>query len=196
MSVVAFNKRKTVGFLCDGVSAISAMAEQIEVLAGQVEQGFGQHPDAEIYLSQPGLGVILGARVLAEFGDDPNRYADAKGRKNYSGMSADHQSLRHQTSSAGPLRPGTGGSATPYSSRPTPHSKPHPAPGRSTTGSATTAQPHYQALRALANRLVGILHGCLRNHRPVNTQPQSMLRQRRARRLDAQERAVFRRLGR
>jgi hypothetical protein len=33
-----------------------------------VEQGFGQHPDAEIYLSQPGLGVVLGARVLAEFG--------------------------------------------------------------------------------------------------------------------------------
>jgi hypothetical protein len=52
-----------------------------------VEQGFGRHPDVEIYLSQPGLGMILGARVLAEFGDDPDRYADARGRKNYSGMS-------------------------------------------------------------------------------------------------------------
>src|SRR4029077_13301138 len=29
----------------------------------------------------------------------------------------------------------------PYSSRPTPPSEPQPAPGRSTTGSATTAQP-------------------------------------------------------
>ena len=63
------------------------MAAQTEVLAGQVEQGFGQHPDAEIYRSQPGLGDVLGARVLAEFGDDPGRYADAKARKNYSGMS-------------------------------------------------------------------------------------------------------------
>jgi Transposase IS116/IS110/IS902 family len=63
------------------------MAAQTEVLAGQVEQGFDQHPDAEIYRSQPGLGLILGARVLAEFGDDPDRYADAKARKNYSGMS-------------------------------------------------------------------------------------------------------------
>ena len=27
------------------------------------------------------------ARVLAEFGDDPNRYADAKSRKNYAGTS-------------------------------------------------------------------------------------------------------------
>jgi Transposase IS116/IS110/IS902 family len=46
---------------------------------------FGRHRDAEIYASQPGLGVILGARVLAEFGDDPHRYADAKARKNYAG---------------------------------------------------------------------------------------------------------------
>jgi hypothetical protein len=52
------------------IVVLAAMAEQTEVLAGQVEQGFGQHPDAEIYLSQPGLGTILGARVLAEFGDE------------------------------------------------------------------------------------------------------------------------------
>jgi hypothetical protein len=36
---------------------------------------FGRHPDAEIILSQPGLGVVLGARVLAEFGDARERYA-------------------------------------------------------------------------------------------------------------------------
>jgi transposase len=69
------------------LAVLTTMVAQTEVLAGQVEQGFGQHPDAEIYRSQPGLGVILGARVLAEFGDDPDRYADAKARKNYSGMS-------------------------------------------------------------------------------------------------------------
>ncbi len=33
--------------------------------------------------SLPGLGVILGARVLGEFGHDPNRYTTAKSRKNY-----------------------------------------------------------------------------------------------------------------
>ena len=32
----------------------------------------------EIYRNQPGLGAILGARVLAEFGDDPTRYTDAR----------------------------------------------------------------------------------------------------------------------
>ena len=56
-------------------------------LQGQVEAHFGQHPDAEIYLSQPGLGAITGARVLGEFGDDPHRYACAKARRNYAGTS-------------------------------------------------------------------------------------------------------------
>ena len=39
----------------------------------------------EILRSLPGLGIVLGARVLGEFGDDPNRYADAQARKNYAG---------------------------------------------------------------------------------------------------------------
>ena len=30
--------------------------------------------------------------------------------------------------------------------------------------SAISGATHHQALRALANRLVGILHGCLRHH--------------------------------
>ena len=37
--------------------------------------------------SLPGLGTILGARVLGEFGDEPNRYGNAKSRKNYAGTS-------------------------------------------------------------------------------------------------------------
>jgi transposase len=43
--------------------------------------------DAEIYLSRPGLGVVPGARLLAEFGDDTTRYPDARSRKNYAGTS-------------------------------------------------------------------------------------------------------------
>jgi Transposase IS116/IS110/IS902 family len=31
--------------------------------------------------------MIVAARVLAEFRDDPNRYADAKSRRNYAGTS-------------------------------------------------------------------------------------------------------------
>jgi transposase len=61
---------------------LTVLNEQIKTLQGQVEAHFGQHPAAEIIVSQPGLGPILGARVLAEFGDAQGRYASAKSRKN------------------------------------------------------------------------------------------------------------------
>ena len=71
---------------------VSALAAMLGCLNGQVvaleEQLAGRlatHPDAVIVRSQPGLGVVLGARVLAEFGDDPARYATAKGRKAFAG---------------------------------------------------------------------------------------------------------------
>ncbi|MFJ9371015.1 hypothetical protein ACIRRA_42315 [Nocardia sp. NPDC101769] len=63
------------------------LREQITALKGQGEAHFDRHPDAEIVLSQPGLGVVLGAWVLAEFGDARDRYASAKARKNYPGSS-------------------------------------------------------------------------------------------------------------
>lgn len=149
------------------VAVITAMALQVEVLQGEVEAGFGRHPDVEIYRSQPGLGEILGARVLAEFGDDPTRYSDAKARRNYAGTSpitkasgksrtvlARHVRNRHladalylQAFSALTSSPG----ARAYYDA-------HRARGAT----------HHQALRALGNRLVGILHGCLRHHTPYN----------------------------
>src|SRR5580692_6504031 len=69
------------------IAVITVLSEQVKALQGQVEADFGQHPDAEIYRSQPGMGAILGARVLAEFGDDPHRYADGKSRRNYAATS-------------------------------------------------------------------------------------------------------------
>jgi transposase len=69
------------------VAVLSTLNEQVKILQGEVEAHFGEHPDAEIVLSQPGLGPILGARVLAEFGDEHQRYASAKARKNYAGTS-------------------------------------------------------------------------------------------------------------
>ena len=145
------------------VAVITALVTQIETLQSEVEAGFGRHPDAEIYLSQPGLGPVLGARVLAEFGDDPARYADPKARKNYSGMAPITRAsgtkrvvlaryarnrrladaLYQQAFAALTASPG----ARAYYDR-------HRARGAT----------HHQALRALANRLVGILHGCLRHH--------------------------------
>ena len=49
------------------VAVITTLNEQAKLLEEQVKEHFGRHPDAEIYQSQPGLGAILGARVLGEF---------------------------------------------------------------------------------------------------------------------------------
>jgi transposase len=149
------------------VAVITELVVQTAVLEAEVGASFGRHPDAEIYLSQPGLGKVLGARVLAEFGDDPHRYTDTKARKNYSGMSpitkasgtkrvvlARHarnrrlaDALYQQAFAALTASPG----ARSYYDT-------HRARGAT----------HHQALRALSNRLVGILHGCLRHHQPYD----------------------------
>jgi transposase len=73
------------------VRVITALNLEIGQLGEVVAHNFGHHRDDEIYASQPGLGVILGARVLAEFGDDRSRFADAKAHKNYA---APHRSPR------------------------------------------------------------------------------------------------------
>ena len=67
------------------VAVITSLSEQLASLEAALTSAFGAHPDAGIVHSQPGLGVVLAARVLAEFGDDPNRYASARARKAYAG---------------------------------------------------------------------------------------------------------------
>ena len=82
-------------------------------MEGQVEAYFGRHPDAEIYLSQPGLGAVLGARVLAEFGDDPHRYATRQGPQELRRHQPDHPSLGQEEGRRSPASCTTTGSSTP-----------------------------------------------------------------------------------
>jgi transposase len=145
------------------VAVLATLNGEIVTMQGEVAAHFGRHPAAEIYLSQPGLGVILGARVLSEFGDDPDRYADAKARKNYAGTSP----ITRQS-----------GKQKFVLARYVHNDRLLDALGRQAF-TALTASPaarvyydqlrsrgkdHNAALRQLANRLVGILHGCLKTN--------------------------------
>jgi transposase len=142
-------------------AVITTLREQIAVLEGQVGEHFHAHPDAEIIASQPGLGPVLGARVLAEFGDDPHRYASAKARKNYAATSPiTRQSGKKKTVIArhvanDRLRDALDAQAFAALST---------SPGARACYDAhrTAGHGHRAALRHLANRLVGILHGCLK----------------------------------
>jgi hypothetical protein len=145
------------------VKIIAELNRQIAGLEASLADHFDQHPDADIYLSLPGIGVILGVRVLGEFGDDPDRYTNPKARKNYAGTSPlTKASGRKRAVLARHIRnrrlydaidqwafcaiSNSEGCRLYYDER------------------RAAGDLHHQALRALGNRLVGILHGCLEHH--------------------------------
>jgi transposase len=67
------------------VKVLAELTTQINALEQELTSAVEIHPDAEILRSLPGLGVVLSARVLAEFGDDPTRYPHPTARKTYAG---------------------------------------------------------------------------------------------------------------
>jgi transposase len=149
------------------VAILAAVAEQITALEGEVAACFGRHPDAEVFVSQPGLGTILGARVLGEFGDAPHRYRDAKARKNYAATSPiTRASGKKRTVTARHIHNDwlidalTGQAFSALSCSPGARAYYDQIRARGTG--------HQPALRQLANRLVGILHGCLKTHTLYN----------------------------
>lgn len=149
------------------VAVITALNTQINNLTTELGSHFEQHPDAAIYRSLPGIGVVLGARVLGEFGDDPERYANAKSRKNYAGTS--------------PLTIASGKKRA-VLARHARNKRLYDAIDQWAFCSLSTSpgarayyderraheDTHHQALRALGNRWTGILHGCLKTHTPYN----------------------------
>ena len=149
------------------VAVLGELVTQIAALEIELADRFDQHPDAKIIRSLPGLGMILGARALAEFGDDPNRFDGAKSRKNYASTSPiTKASGKHRVVLARYARnrrladvcyrwafsaiSASPGARVFYDQR------------------RTAGDTHNRALRALANRLVGILHGCLRHGTPYD----------------------------
>jgi transposase len=151
------------------VAAIARLLRQMnqEVASLEKELGasFEMHPDAEIYFSQPGLSDVLGARVLAEFGDDRTRFDDPKARKNYAGTSPiTRASGTRKVVLARFVRNRRLADACDkwaFASL-----RCSPGCRRYYDQQRARHRNHHEALRALANRLVGILHGCLRHHQP------------------------------
>ncbi|WP_344337235.1 IS110 family transposase [Kitasatospora putterlickiae] len=138
-----------------------ALNEQIAGLEEQVSAHFLAHPDAEIYLSMPGIGEITGARVLAEFGDDPTRYTSAKARKNYAGTSPiTRASGKVHSVQARFVRNNRLADALQRQA----FCSLQRSPGARRYYDKQRARDldYNPALRQLGNRLVGILHGCLK----------------------------------
>jgi Transposase/Transposase IS116/IS110/IS902 family len=145
------------------VRVLGELTSQVTALEQDLTAAFESHPDAEVLRSLPGLGVVLGARVLAEFGDDPARFGHPTGRKAYAGTAP-------VTRASGTRKVVLARIARNKRLADACYLWAFSALSRSPGARAyydqhrARGQTHHQALRALANRLVGILHGCLRHH--------------------------------
>ncbi|WP_328445778.1 IS110 family transposase [Streptomyces sp. NBC_00386] len=142
---------------------LEAACTAADDLAAAVEEAFPRHPDAEVLLSFPGLGIQLAARILAEIGDDHTRFADARGLKAYAGASPITRASGKKSSitrrwvkndrlnhagylwAFASLRPSAGANAH-YRRR------------------RETGDWHAAAQRNLFNRMLGQLYHCLQDH--------------------------------
>ncbi|BDH15359.1 mini-circle putative transposase for IS117 [Streptomyces hygroscopicus] len=161
----------------------AAMGVRTAAILGQLDQAcratnditthladtFAAHPQAATYLSFPGVGTVVGARLLSEIGDDPIRFPTARALRAYA--------------TAAPL---TWASGTSHSvSRRRLGNKILMATGHHWAFATLTASPgcrahydrrraagdrHAAALRNLYGRLLGCLHHCLATGQPYAEQ--------------------------
>ncbi len=153
---------------CRGCGPGDWSTRRSSALEGEVEAHFGRHPDAEVYLSQPGLGRgprRPGARRVRR---RPDPLRGREGPQELRRNLPDHPPVRQEDASCWPATSTTTGSSTPSSRQAftaltaSPGARAYYDQLRA-RGSDTNA-----ALRQLANRLVGILHGCLKTRTPYD----------------------------
>ncbi|MFI6005193.1 IS110 family transposase [Streptomyces sp. NPDC051366] len=149
---------------------LDAACTAADNLAQAVEETFAQHEDAEVILSFPGLGTQLGARVLAEIGDDRERFADARGLKAYAGSSPITRASGKKSAITRRWvkndRLNHAGYLWAFAAlTSSPGAKAHYRKRRD-----DHADWHASALRNLFNRMIGQLHHCLQQHKLFDEQ--------------------------
>jgi transposase len=151
------------------VAVLHELNAQVVRLEEALGAALGRHRQAPILRSQPGLGVVLAARLLGEFGDDPPRFATAKGRKAYAGTAPITRASGTRTvvSARVARNDWLANACTLWAFAALTTS---PGARRCYDRHRAAGNSHQQALRALGNRLVGILHGCLAHNVVYNEQ--------------------------
>lgn len=145
------------------VSLLQELNRQVAALEAKLSSSFEKHPEAEILRSLPGLGPVLAPRVLGEFGDDPTRFSHAKARKCYAGTAPITKASGTRKVVLARVARNRRLSDACYQWA---FCSLHASAGAKALYDAQRAKgaTHHQALRVVANRWVGILHGCLTSH--------------------------------
>ncbi|WP_039803672.1 IS110 family transposase [Nocardia araoensis] len=146
------------------LATLDAACTGADDLEQAVAEKFRTHPDHAIITSFPGLADLTGARVLAEVGDDRNRFADARALKAYAGTApvtrASGRSIsitfrrikNDRLAAVGWVWGFAAGS--------------NPGPAREHyLNRRAHGDRHSAALRHLVNKMLGQLYYCLQNRR-------------------------------
>jgi len=147
------------------LAIIVAMQNAVEQLEKALSLEFDEHPLAPVLRSAPGLGPILAARVLAEVGDDRNRFASAGGLRAFAGTApVTRASGRSRQVKARLVRNKRLGDACHWWAfamlTKSPGAREHYDRRRA------AGDHHNAALRNLANKLIGRLWWCMQNNEP------------------------------
>jgi transposase len=149
------------------IDTITAMSNAITALEAELAAVFNEHAQARVITSLPGLGPILGARVLGELGDDPQRFTDSAGLRSFAGTAPiTRASGRSRVVSARRICNRRLGDACHWwafaAITKSPGARAH-YDRRKAAGDT-----HNAALRNLANKLLAKLWHCLQNNTPYD----------------------------
>ncbi|MFD7135181.1 IS110 family transposase [Streptomyces sp. NPDC059894] len=143
------------------IRQVDAACVSVAQLAVATEETFLVHRDAEIITSFPGLSVLSGARVLAEIGDDRERFTDARAMKAYAGAApvtrASGRSHVVVARTVKNQRLASAGHMWAFAALRTQAPRAHYDRRRA------GGERHTAALRNLFNKLLGCLYHCLQN---------------------------------
>jgi transposase len=149
------------------LATLDAECASVEELGQACLEAFRQHPDYEVITSFPGLADLSGARVLAEIGDDRDRFSSARSLKAFAGSAPVTRAsgrttvVIHRRVKNDRLA-GAGFTWAFASLQPSPGARAHYDRRRQ------AGDGHAAALRNLFNRFLGCLYHCIQTGTPFD----------------------------
>ena len=148
------------------IRQLDAAYTAADQLAHAAIDAFDQHDNAEIITSFPGLGQLTGSRLLAELGDDPTRFTNARALKAYAGAapitraSGKTRAVHHRNVKI--RRLAAVGYVWAFAALASPGVRAHYDRRRQ------HGENHTPALRNTFNRLLGCLYNCIQTGQTYN----------------------------
>lgn len=149
------------------LGVLDAICDSADQLAAALAEAFRQHPDYPIITSFPGLAEISGAIVLAEIGDDRDRFSDDRALQAFAGSAPVTRASGKSRTVTRRRTKNNRLAAIGYCWAFTAASRPSPA-REHYLRRRERGDGHPAALRHLFNRMLGQLHHCLNNRQPYD----------------------------